>query len=233
MTCDSCQLKVQELLSRVEGVTDARVDWHRGEAQITMREHIATAVLRNALAAYPKYQLTDYKENIPHIREEEQKPWFRVYKPVLLIFVFITAISFLAQVNAADFSWMLWMSHFMAGFFLTFSFFKLLNLPGFADSYSTYDIIAKRWRGYGFVYAFIELLLGLAFFTGFNPLVTNAVTFVVMSISLVGVLQSVLNKRRIRCACLGDVFNLPMSTVTIIEDVLMIVMSAVMVIHLI
>jgi hypothetical protein len=54
-----------------------------------------------------------------------------------------------------------------------------------------------------------------------------------MSISLVGVLQSVLNKRKIKCACLGDVFNLPMSTITIIEDALMIVMSLIMLIYLI
>jgi hypothetical protein len=47
-----------------------------------------------------------------------------------------------------------------------------------------------------------------------------------MSVSLVGVVQSVLNKQKIRCACLGTVFNLPMSTVTIIEDSLMIAMSA-------
>jgi hypothetical protein len=49
-----------------------------------------------------------------------------------------------------------------------------------------------------------------------------------MSVSLIGVVQSVLNKRQIRCACLGAVFNLPMSTVTIIEDGLMIVMSLLM-----
>ncbi len=51
-----------------------------------------------------------------------------------------------------------------------------------------------------------------------------------MSISFIGVLQSVLNKQKIQCACLGDVFNLPMSTVTIIEDALMIAMSATMLI---
>jgi hypothetical protein len=51
-----------------------------------------------------------------------------------------------------------------------------------------------------------------------------------MTISLFGVLISVLQKRKIRCACLGAVFNIPMSTVTIIEDALMIVMSLIMVI---
>jgi len=44
---------------------------------------------------------------------------------------------------------MRWMNHFMAGFFLVFSFFKLLNLKGFAESYSMYDIVAKHWNGWG------------------------------------------------------------------------------------
>ena len=49
-----------------------------------------------------------------------------------------------------------------------------------------------------------------------------------MTVSIIGVLQSVMNKRKIKCACLGDVFNLPMSTITIIEDALMIGMSVTM-----
>lgn len=53
-----------------------------------------------------------------------------------------------------------------------------------------------------------------------------------MSVVIAGVLQSVLFKRKIRCACLGDVFNLPMSTITVIEDALMIVMSAIMLLTL-
>ena len=121
----------------------------------------------------------------------------------------------------------------MAGFFLVFSFFKLLNLKGFAESYSMYDILAKRWNGWGYLYAFAELALGVAFITGFYPLLTNAVTLIIMVISIIGVLQSVLNKRKIKCACLGDVFNLPMSTITIIEDALMIVMSGIMLIKMI
>ncbi len=54
-----------------------------------------------------------------------------------------------------------------------------------------------------------------------------------MSISIIGVLQAVLNKKKIQCACLGAVFNLPMSTITIIEDALMILMSGIMVFVLI
>ena len=69
------------------------------------------------------------------------------------------------------------MQVFMAGFFLTFSFFKMLDLKGFAESYSMYDIVAKKVKLWGFIYAFVELALGIAYATGFQPMLTNIITF--------------------------------------------------------
>lgn len=184
---------------------------------------------------YPKYQLSEIKLSQPSLQTgKDEKPlsWLATYKPILLIFAFITGITLLIEFVGSNFLWMRWMNNFMAGFFLIFSFFKMLNLKGFAESYSMYDIVAIRWNGWGYVYAFVELILGIAFLTEFNPILTSSVTFVIMSISIVGVIQSVLNKCKINCACLGDVFNLPMSTVTILEDVLMIGMSAIMLLSL-
>lgn len=229
MTCTGCQAKVQSLLSKVPGVKNVTIDLPKGEASIDMDKHISAIQLKEALKDYPKYQLAEKNHNhhtvISPITKEEKKSWLQIYKPILLIFGYITGITLLAEWVQGDFIWMRWMNHFMAGFFLVFSFFKLLNLKGFAESYSMYDIVAKRWNGWGYVYAFTELALGLAFLTGFNPILTNSITFVVMSVSIIGVLQSVFNKRKIKCACLGDVFNLPMSTITIIEDLLMLGMS--------
>jgi copper chaperone CopZ len=232
MTCTGCEEKVKRLLEKVNNVTEVRISRDKEEVAITMSQHIPTAQLQTALKDYPKYQLSEKHVHMPVDLPEENKTWFQTYKPVILIFAYITIVTLLIQYKNDSFHWMQWMNHFMAGFFLTFSFFKLLNLQGFSDSYSTYDIIAKRWPFYGKIYAFIELALGLAYLTAFRPGVTNAVTFIVMSISLIGVLQSVLDKRKIRCACLGDVFNLPMSTITILEDALMIVMSAAMLIQI-
>lgn len=82
------------------------------------------------------------------------------------------------------------------------------------------------------MYAFTELALGVAFLPSFYPLLTNSVTFLIMTVSISGVLQSVLNKRKIKCACLGHVFNLPMSTISIIEDALMIGMSLIMLVSI-
>lgn len=235
MTCAGCQAKVQSLLSKVDGVKKVGIDLPSETAAIEMERHIATSSLQNALKDYPKYQLSessDVHHQMEPIEDGETRSWFQTYKPILLIFAYIITITVLLEILKGGFNWEVWMMHFMAGFFLVFSFFKLLDLRGFADSYSTYDIIAKRWRPWGYVYAFIELALGVAFLTGFDPLITNGVTFVVMTISIIGVLQSVLNKRKIRCACLGAVFNLPMTTVTIIEDALMIGMSAFMLIKI-
>ena len=229
MTCTGCQSKVWGLLSKVAGIKNVTIDLAKGEAIIEMNNHVATKSLQIALQDYPKYQLSETIEQNPAIAsEEEKKSWLEIYKPILLIFGYILCITLLIEYNNGSFVWMRWMNHFMAAFFLVFSFFKLLNLKGFAESYAMYDIVAKKWRGWGYIYAFIELALGVAFLAGFNPMLTNAVTFIVMAVSIIGVLQSVLNKRKIKCACLGDVFNLPMSTITIIEDALMIGMSAVM-----
>ncbi len=232
MTCTGCQAKVQGLLSEVTGVKNVNIDLSKGEASIGMEKHIATAELKAALKDYPKYQLTEANHQQQMIAsvpvEEETRSWIETYKPILLIFGYILGISLMVEYMKGEFIWMRWMSHFMAGFFLVFSFFKLLNLKGFAESYGMYDIVAKKWNGWGYVYAFTELALGIAFLVGFNPILTNSVTFMVMTVSIIGVLQSVFNKRKIKCACLGDVFNLPMSTITIIEDALMIGMSAIM-----
>ena len=113
----------------------------------------------------------------------------------------------------------------MAGFFLVFSFFKLLDLAGFANSYSMYDVLAKRVPAYGYIYTFIELGLGAAYLLAYRPMFTNAVTLVVMAFSSIGVTLAVMNKQKIKCACLGAGFNLPMTTVTIIEDLLMAAMA--------
>ena len=232
MTCGSCQAKVQAILSKITGVKNVTVDLAKGEAIIDMDKHIATSILKEALIDYPKYQLTEsipQRETVDVVSAKEPvKSWFEIYQPILLIFAYITGITFLMEFFATAFSWMRWMNHFMAAFFLVFSFFKLLNLKGFAESYSMYDIVAKKWSSWGYVYAFAELILGILFLTGLHPLLTNAATFVLMSVSIIGVLQSVLNKRAIKCACLGDVFNLPMSTLTIIEDAVMIGMSGIM-----
>lgn len=220
MTCESCVAKVKKALLSVNNVTGVEVSKIERTATITMSQHINLSEFQKVLEERYTISNAPMEEKAEHI-----KGWFSTYKPVLLIFFYIFSVTALIEFTSNQIDFVRWMRHFMAGFFLTFSFFKMLNLKGFKDSYLMYDLIARKFPMWGYIYAFTELILGLAYLMDFNPFITNSVTFVVMSVSIIGVLQTVLNKKTIKCACLGDIFNLPMSTVTIIEDGLMIIMS--------
>ncbi|WP_431293286.1 heavy-metal-associated domain-containing protein [Pedobacter sp. P26] len=218
--------KVKSSLLILPDVTTVEVSKEANTATISMDKHIGLDSLQQALGgADSKYQISAAHHNETL---EEAKSWAETYKPILLIFGYVTAISLVVswQDNAINF--MVFMRIFMAGFFLTFSFFKMLNLKAFAESYAMYDIVAKKFSTWGYIYAFIELGLGLSFALNLSPAIVNWVTLIVMTISILGVLESVLNKKKIQCACLGAVFNLPMSTLTIVEDAIMIAMSAAM-----
>lgn len=223
MTCESCEAKVKSALLSIDHITTVEVSKDTNSATISMNQHVALADLQKALD--PKYSISASHHSEPL---EQTKSWFETYKPVLVIFIYIFSVTAMLEITAEKLDVMRWMRHFMAGFFLTFSFFKLLNIQGFKESYQMYDIIARKFPAWGYIYAFLELALGIAFLVNFDPIITNSITFVVMSVSIVGVLKTVLDKKAIQCACLGDVFKLPMSTVTIIEDGLMILMSLAM-----
>jgi hypothetical protein len=117
------------------------------------------------------------------------------------------------------------MANLMGLWFIIFSLFKLIDLQGFADGYSTYDIIARKFRPWGFVFPFIELGLGVAYLIRFNPMLTNITAFLVLSVASIGVIQSILQKRKIQCACLGTSLKVPLTTVTLLEDVGMALMA--------
>jgi len=221
MTCGGCVARVKATLAAFADNVEVTLN----PPQATLSNSGATLeTLNAALASVGKYVLTNVPAKViqpANSNDEPPKGWFATYYPLLLIIGFILLVTLSVQLNAESFNAEHWMMHFMAGFFLVFSFFKLLDVRGFASSYAMYDLLAMRVKAYGYAYPFIELGLGIAYLVAWQPLLTNWLTFIVMTFSSLGVIRSVLNKQKIRCACLGAVFNLPMSTVTIIEDLLM------------
>jgi copper chaperone CopZ len=224
MTCEGCVAKVTYLLEQHSNISLAEIELKNNTATLTVEKEIEIDELRRLFEAHPKYTITFSNTS----EDKQNKRVFTTYKPLLLIFLFIAATTAIVSIDNGKIDVMLWMQYFMAGFFIVFSFFKFLNLTGFAESYAMYDILAKRVKVYGLVYPFIELALGVAYLTDFEPTVTYIATICIMGFSSIGVIQSVLDKKKIRCACLGAVFNLPMSMVTIIENLIMVLMALIM-----
>ena len=136
MTCGNCEAKVKSVLLMVENVTNVEVSKDENSATITMDKHIALQNFQKALNEKDsKYQISAINHNET---AEQARTWFETYKPILLIFAYITGITLLIQLKNETFNPMEAMRYFMAGFFLVFSFFKLLNLKGFAESYVMY-----------------------------------------------------------------------------------------------
>ena len=91
-----------------------------------------------------------------------------------------------------------------------------------------YDPLAKRVSVYGWIYPFIETALGLMFLMRFEIEIALIATLIILSITTVGVTKTLLDKKSIRCACLGTALKLPMTEATFIENAIMIVMAIVM-----
>ncbi len=149
------------------------------------------------------------------------------FLPLIIIFSIIGLIVLIHQLY---YGWnvMECMRIVMASFFLIFGFFKIINLAGFAKAYHMYDLIAQRFYWYGYTYPFLELSLGVAYLFKWRPLEVNIFTLILMLVSAAGVFNELRKGKTVICACLGAVFKVPMTYVTLAEDLIMAIMALVM-----
>ena len=234
MTCNNCKASVEKYLNDLEQVTNVSANLEKGEVEITMDKPIAIGVLQKALPG--KYQLTEKnKENVFTSADTlttpmaEDKTKLEQLKPLLLIIFYLTAAS--ALLHYKDWSWSEFMLDFMGLFYIVFGFFKMLDLKGFPGSFRMYDPLAKRLPIYGWAYPFIETALGLMFLMRFEVDVALISTLVVLGITTIGVTKTLLDKKSIRCACLGTALKLPMTEATLIENTVMIAMAVLMLLN--
>lgn len=254
MTCGGCAAKVKSAFLKHPDVLSAEISHQEGTAKVQAQQLPDREKLDKLLASSGEYRITGVSEgngnaaiNSPQSADKPEQSsgmpkqssgmpkqsadsiW-ETYKPLVLIFLFVAGTAAIASWDSHSFSWHLWMRYFMAGFFLVFSFFKFLDLNGFARSFGMYDLLARRWSPYGYIYPFLELGLGILYLTGIHLPATHVVTILVMGLSSAGVLNNMLSPNQIQCACLGTIFKLPLGRVTLIEDLLMVAMAGVMLI---
>lgn len=118
------------------------------------------------------------------------------------------------------FSWEEWMRWFMGGFFIVFGSFKLIGLENFVIAFRGYDLIAKKYRPYPYVYPFIEIVLGICYALNIGPIPRDIITIALMSVGAYSVTKALAHKSgQIQCACLGNIIRLPLTTVSLVENI--------------
>ncbi|SMM99018.1 hypothetical protein SPONL_313 [uncultured Candidatus Thioglobus sp.] len=151
------------------------------------------------------------------------KSWLKKYKALLILFAYLGCATLVYACLSENNP----MTFLMGLFFITFSFFKLIHLKEFYASFKKYDIIAKNINFYAWIYPFIEIVLGLMFITQLNTPAASVVVIIILLSTNIGVIKSLKKGEVLECACLGVVFNLPLSRVTVIENSIMILMAIV------
>jgi len=221
MNCKSCEAKVSDYLKTVPHVSAVEVSLENSEVSLISSEAIDVETLNQVLPQ--KYQV----QNQPIAQITPQTPSkMRQLQPLFLLFFYLicatVALNYQTGVTAAA------MLDFMGLFYIVFAFFKLLDLKGFPPSFSMYDPLAKRIPIYGWVYPFLETLLGIMLLTRWQTTIALWATLVVLGITTIGVAKTLMNKQKIKCACLGTALKLPMTEATLIENTLMIAMAVFM-----
>ena len=120
------------------------------------------------------------------------------------------------------------MHGFMGVFLIVFALLKIFNLKGFRRGFKMYDLLAMRLPNYALLYPFIELALGLAYLGHIEPVMTYWATIVVFGFGTLGVVGALRRGLDIDCPCMGSILSVPLSTVTLTEDVSMVVMAGLM-----
>ena len=226
MTCEGCKLSVQGKLGSIDGVDNVQVDLAAGEAVIYSKNPISLSLIKETL--FPKYSLINEEvvnlDTNGDLTLKESK--IKQLKPLFIILGYIFIASIL--LNYKNWNLTNAMLDFMGLFYIVFSFFKILDIKGFSISFKMYDPLAKKAPIYAYIYPFIEVLLGVMFLTRYEVNIALAITVIVLGVTTIGVTQTLLNKRAIKCACLGTTLNLPMTEATFIENALMIIMALIL-----
>lgn len=230
MTCNGCKSKVESTLQQVDHIKGVEVNLETGEVELSMDAHVSLQTLQEALPE--KYQISAKHEskNIFAATEEKQPSDLQQLFPLFLIFGYIITASVLLNMKPWDSSG--FMLDFMGLFYIVFSFFKMLDLKGFPESFRMYDPLAKAIPAYGWIYPFIETALGIMFLMRFQIPLALFITLVILGITTFGVTKTLLDKKSIQCACLGTALKLPMTKATFIENSIMILMAVIMLVKI-
>lgn len=226
MTCESCVDKITEAFSNIHGVVSTNIDLATKQATVSLHHSIPIQKFKDSISQWSKYKIAEDIQTVP---APDSK--LKTYKPLIILFSYILLVSLGFQLTQS-FNVMQFMNHLMAGFFIGLSLFKMLDLKAFQEGFSSYDPLAQKSVKYGFIYPFIELTIGMLFLLNLMIPLASIITIIILSITTYGVVKRLRSPLKIQCACLGSGFNLPLSFVTVTENVVMIIMAVINLIYL-
>lgn len=231
MTCSGCVEKITAQLKEVSHIRNVQLDLASGTLEVESEKPVSVDELNRQLQILKKYTVLDQSmqvaSDMPVKQQETREPWYRTYYPLMLVFAMSMGLPFVV-LSLVGTGYGHWMSLAMGTSLVAIAFFKFLDLKKFAEGFSTYDPIAKKMPFYGWIYPFLELGAGILFLSGIEIQTASLTVSIILTVTSIGVISALRQKRMIECACLGTLFKLPLTKVTIVENAVMVTMALVM-----
>ena len=224
-------LKSKDLLER-EGYT---IEDHH----LTTREETDAFKAEHGVKTTPQTfidgkRIGGYDDLVVHFGKKDPNDDGLSYTPVIALFsvATLTAVAFTWYAFETLLTWQ------TLGWFVSISMIllglqKLKDIESFSTMFLNYDLLAKRWVRYGYVYPFIETGAGILMTAMVATWLSAPLALLIGTIGAVSVFKAVyIDKRELKCACVGGDSNVPLGFVSLTENLGMVAMSVTMLVLL-
>jgi glutaredoxin len=217
-------LKAKYLLQREGYIVDDR--W------LTTREATDAFKAENGVKTTPQtfiggQRIGGYDDVRRFFGKAVADPKATTYTPVAALFA-VTALMALAASQAAyGTPFTLRAAEWFIGFSMAvLALLKLQNIESFATMFLNYDLLAQRWVRYSYIYPFAEGLAGVLMIAGVLTWLSAPVALFIGTVGAVSVVKAVyLDRRELKCACVGGSSNVPLGFLSLTENLMMVAMA--------
>ncbi|MDA8584639.1 DoxX family membrane protein [Rhodobacteraceae bacterium] len=209
-----------------------RQGFHVKDRHLTNREEVDAFKAKHDVKTTPqtfigKERIGGFDDLSAHLGKATKSKDTTTYKPVIALFsvalmmaIAVTWLALGAVFTGRTLEWFISISMVLLGLQ------KLQDVERFATMFLNYDLLAQRWVRYGYVYPFVETGAGLLMMVGVLTWLSAPAALFVASIGAISVLKAVyIDKRELKCACVGGDSKVPLGFVSLTENLMMVGMA--------
>jgi glutaredoxin len=202
------------------------------DRHLTTREQTDVFKAEHAVATTPQIfiggrRIGGYDDLRRFLGKRVADPKATSYRPVVALFAMTALMALAASHAVSGNAFTLRAAEWFIGFsMVVLALLKLQNIESFGTMFLNYDLLARRWVPYSYLYPFAEGLAGLLMVAGALTWLSVPVALFIGTVGAVSVFKAVyLDKRDLKCACVGGASNVPLGFVSLTENVMMVAMA--------
>lgn len=217
-------LKAKDLLQRSGYEVDDRHLTTREETDAFKAEHDVATTPQTFIDGR---RIGGYDDLRRHLGKPVADPKATTYRPVIVLFTLTALMAMAASFAVSGSPFTLRAAEWFIAFsMVVLALLKLQNVEGFATMFLNYDLLAKRWVPYSYIYPYAEGLAGVLMVAGALNWLSVPVALFIGTIGAASVFKAVyIDKRELKCACVGGSSNVPLGFISLTENLMMIAMA--------